>query len=102
MTRSEMHQSFAGMILTQKLFDVNRNSAIVNGKILHDYFKNFSFHVQLQATKWQAINTTIKNNSLFYGVANVTGFAHFQGPISSMNMDISLSPEKGTIMNIPL
>ena len=84
------------------LVDVNNNEGKAKGKIYHDYFKNFRFDVELQAKKFQALNTTIKDNILYYGTANVSGYAHFYGPLENMNMDISLSPDRGTKLNIPL
>jgi hypothetical protein len=85
-----------------KLYDVNNNTATLSGKISHTYFKNFRFDVDLYANKFQVLKTTINNNSLYYGTANATGYAHFNGPIENMAMDISLSPDRGTILNIPL
>lgn len=85
-----------------KLYDVNNNEGVASGKVYHDYFKNFRFDVELQAKKFQVLNTSGKDNSLYYGTANATGYAHFYGPLQNMNMDISLSPDRGTTLNIPL
>jgi hypothetical protein len=85
-----------------KLIDVNNNEAILKGKVMHNYFSNFQFDVELKANRFQALNTTSKENSLYYGVANATGNAKFKGPINNMVMDIALSPERGTKLNIPL
>lgn len=84
------------------LTDVNNNEAIANGKVYHNYFRNFNFDVNLNADHFQVLNTTLKDNNLYYGLANATGNAHFYGPLESMNMDITLSPEKNTVLNIPL
>ncbi len=85
-----------------KIIDANNNQALANGKVYHNYFSNFRFDVELLANKFQVLNTTIKDNSLYYGFANASGYAHFKGPLDNMNMDISLSPDKGTVINIPL
>lgn len=85
-----------------KLVDINNNEATAKGKIYHDFFTNFRFDVELQAKRFQVLNTTIKDNILYYGTANASGYAHFYGPIENMNMDISLSPDRGTKINIPL
>lgn len=84
------------------LVDINNNDATVRGKIYHDYFTNFRFDVGLVANNFQVLNTTLKDNILYYGIANASGNAHFYGPIETMNMDISLSPDRGTKLNIPL
>jgi hypothetical protein len=41
-------------------------------------------------------------NSLYYGKANASGYARFYGTIDDMVMDIAVSPNKGTVINIPL
>ena len=85
-----------------KIVDVHNNEGIIRGKVFHDYFTNFRFDVELQSNGLQVLNTTINDNLLYYGIANASGYAHFSGPIDNMSMDISLSPEKGTVVNIPL
>lgn len=85
-----------------KLVDVNNNEAVANGSVFHDYFRNFRFDLNLKASRFQVMNTALKDNSLYYGLANASGFAHFYGPLETMSMDISLSPDKGTVINIPL
>jgi hypothetical protein len=84
------------------IYDANNNSATAKGKIIHDYFGNFRFDVELQAQKFQVLNTSLNDNSLYYGKANASGYARFFGPIDNMKMDISLSPDRGTVINIPL
>ncbi|MBK7572342.1 MAG: translocation/assembly module TamB [Bacteroidetes bacterium] len=84
------------------LTDDNNSEAILNGKVTHNYFRDFRFDVEMTANKFQVLKTTARDNSLYYGVANGTGYAHFYGPLNNMNMDISMSPAKGTVVNIPL
>ncbi len=92
----------AFIVKNLNIVDVNNNIAIANGKVTHNYFNNFRFDVELQANRFQVLNTTLNDNILYYGKANASGYAHFYGPIDNMNMDISLSPDKGTVINIPL
>ena len=84
------------------LTDVNNNEAVLNGMITHKFFHDFRFDVIMHANKFQVLKTTAKDNSLYYGIANGTGYARFYGPLTNMNMDISMSPERGTVVNIPL
>jgi hypothetical protein len=85
-----------------KVNDDNNNQAELNGTISHKFFHDFRFDVEMTADRFQVLKTTAKDNSLYYGIANASGYAHFYGPIDNMNMDISLLPEKGTVINIPL
>lgn len=84
------------------IVDRYNNEANVSGKITHDYFSKFLFDVTVRPRKLQMLNTNSAQNSLYYGTAFVSGYAHFYGAIENMNMDINLSPEKGTVLNIPL
>ncbi|MBK6837911.1 MAG: translocation/assembly module TamB domain-containing protein [Bacteroidetes bacterium] len=85
-----------------KIVDTYNNEADVSGKITHEYFSKFLFDVVIRPRKLQMLHTNAAQNSLYYGNAYVSGYAHFYGAIENMNMDINLSPEKGTILNIPL
>ncbi|HRH65463.1 MAG TPA: translocation/assembly module TamB domain-containing protein, partial [Bacteroidia bacterium] len=85
-----------------KIIDRYNNEAVAKGKITHNYFTRFLFDVEVLPSKLQMLNTNAAQNSLYYGTAFVSGYAHFFGSIQSMNMVINLSPEKGTILNIPL
>jgi hypothetical protein len=84
------------------LTDVNNHEAVLSGKIHHNYLKHFRFEVDMNAKGFQVLNTTGGDNALYYGTANASGYAHFSGPIDNMKMDISLTPEKGSVINIPL
>jgi hypothetical protein len=76
------------------LVDVMGNKAFANGKISHNYFKNFRFDVTLNTEKFQALNTTAAQNQLYYGTAYVSGTAAFSGPIEKINMEMRLRSEK--------
>lgn len=84
------------------LVDVNNNEAAVKGKVLHDYFRNFRFDVQLRLRNFQVLNTDPSNNELYYGLANASGLVKITGPLEYLTMDITLAPTKGTVLNIPL
>ncbi len=90
------------LINNLKLNDDNGNEAVLNGKVTHRFFRDFRFDVEMNAERFQVLNTTAFDNSLYYGIANASGYAHFYGPLNNMNMDISMSPSKGTVVNIPL
>lgn len=85
-----------------KLIDSKGNYANVKGNISHDWFSNFRFNVELYPKEFEVLNTNIIQNSLYYGKAEVTGYAKITGPLDAIVMDIALSPNKGTVINIPL
>lgn len=84
------------------LVDENSHEAVVKGKITHTYFSDFRFDVEVYPKNFQLLNTTLVQNSLYYGKANASGYARFSGSIDDMVMDIAVSPNKGTVINIPL
>ncbi len=84
------------------LVDKNNNEAKVKGSISHNYFDHFVFDVEVYPNNFNMLNTTSYQNSLYYGNAYVSGYAHFYGPLEQIGMDINLAPNKGTLINIPL
>jgi len=84
------------------VIDKDNNEAKVKGEITHDYFDHFAFDVEVYPKNFQMLNTNYSQNSLYYGNAVVSGYAHFYGPLQQIGMDINLVPAKGTVINIPL
>jgi hypothetical protein len=58
--------------------------------------------VTLKATNFLALNTTEKDNPLYYGTAYATGTFSFRGPTNDMRIDINAKTEQGTVFTIPL
>ena len=85
-----------------RLRDVNDGIGIVNGKLMHDNFKNFHFEATLQANNMLFLNTTAGMNSLYYGTAYGSGLMKFKGNFKKIVMDIAATTDKGTRFNIPL
>ncbi|OFX21007.1 MAG: hypothetical protein A2033_11825 [Bacteroidetes bacterium GWA2_31_9] len=85
-----------------KVFDIKGNTTIVNGTITHDNFKNFNFDIVADAEKFQFLNTTEKDNSLFYGTAYATGLINVEGTPENINIDIIAKTDKNTKFHIPL
>ncbi len=78
---------FQNLIVYDQVYEQNRKNntlsdkdkksgsgtAIVNGKLYHDNFKNFQLDFDIAPTKFMALNTNENDNSLYYGKAYVTG-----------------------------
>lgn len=84
------------------LYDVNKNSATLYGNIFHNNFKNIKLDFDIQANKFQCLNTTLDNNRTFYGKAYATATIGIYGPPNYLNFEIYGKTEKGTQFNIPL
>lgn len=85
-----------------KLRDIKNNEAIANGTVDLSNINNPEIHVNLVANNFMALNTTAKDNPLYYGIAYGTGVFSFNGPTNDMRIIIDAKAEAGTFFNIPL
>ena len=85
-----------------KLKDIKNNEAIANGTVDMSNPNNPEIHIDIQANKFMALNTTSKDNPLYYGVAFGTGAFSFNGPANDMRIIINAKAVAGTVFNIPL
>lgn len=84
------------------LTDVHGGKGVANGTVDLNDLANPDIEATLNATNLMALNTTFKDNHLYFGTAYSTGRFSFNGPIDNMNIDIKARTEAGTIFNIPL
>jgi hypothetical protein len=85
-----------------KLRDNRDNIAIANGTVDMANVNNPEIHINIVANKFMALNTTAKDNPLYYGLAYGTGVFSFNGPTNDMRIIIDAKTEAGTVFNIPL
>ncbi|HNO70192.1 MAG TPA: translocation/assembly module TamB domain-containing protein [Bacteroidia bacterium] len=77
------------------IYDVNKNTAqVVNGKIFHSNYKNFQMDIDIQANKCMMLNTTEKDNSLFYGKCYGSGIINIFGFLDHINLSAALKTER--------
>lgn len=84
------------------LRDPDGNTAQVRGGVYHDGFRYFTLGFDADFKNFRILNTTAKDNDMFYGQAVVTGKAELYGPISNLNIRATVSSNKGTRIYIPL
>ncbi len=84
------------------LHDSKKGTGTVNGTIDLNDLSNPDIECDLDAKNLMALNTTFKDNHLYYGTAYGTGRFSFHGPIDNMSIDIKAKTEAGTLFNIPL
>ena len=91
-------------IVTRRLVlrDADGNTAILRGGVYHDNFKFFQLGFDADLEKFRIMNTTAKDNDLFYGQAVVTGKAELFGPLDNLTVQADMRSNKGTRMYIPL
>ncbi len=85
-----------------KLLDDNEHQAIATGTVDMGNPTDPTIEVVVKADNFMVLNTTSKDNELYYGKAFGTGTFNFKGPTSSMDIDITARTEQGTVFNIPL
>lgn len=85
-----------------ELRDINNNLAVATGTVDLTDLRNPLLDISIRANKFMSLNTTVKDNPVYYGTAFATGTFKFKGPTSNMSIDINAKTEEGTVFNIPL
>ena len=86
------------MVLT----DPEGNTAVLRGGVYHDHFTQFLLNFEADMKNFKMLNTTIKDNEMFYGTAYATGRVDVVGPIDNLNIKTNLTSNRGTKIYIPL
>ncbi|WP_316735855.1 translocation/assembly module TamB domain-containing protein [Pedobacter aquatilis] len=85
-----------------KLADLEGHEAKANGSVDLNNIDDPTLDITVNAEDFMALNTTSKDNSVYFGKAYGTGVFKFNGPTSKMKIDIKAKTEKGTVFNLPL
>jgi len=85
-----------------KINDLHSGTGTVDGTVDLTNLSNPDIEATLTANNLMALNTTFKDNHLYFGTAYGTGTFKFNGPVDNMNIDIKARTEAGTVFNIPL
>ncbi len=89
---------FANFQLTDDL----KNKATLDGFLAHRNYNDFRINLEASFKGFQLLNTTVKDNSLFYGQAFGTGNLNMLGPVSNLKISSTVRSDKGTRIFIPL
>ncbi|HEX9958139.1 MAG TPA: translocation/assembly module TamB domain-containing protein, partial [Fibrella sp.] len=91
-------------IITRRMVlrDADGNTAVIRGGVYHDNFKFFQLGFDADLQKFRIMNTTAKDNDLFYGQAVITGKAELFGPLDNLTVQADMRSNKGTRIYIPL
>ncbi len=84
------------------LTDNYDNEGIINGRITHNGFKELEYDFSGDMKKFLVLNTTSKDNQLYYGTAFATGDLRIFGKEKIFNISAKAISEKGTKFYIPL
>ncbi|OWK71943.1 translocation/assembly module TamB domain-containing protein [Pedobacter sp. AJM] len=85
-----------------KIHDLENNEAVADGSIDLNKLDDPTLNILVKANNFISLNTTAKDNAVYFGKAYGTGEFKFSGPTSRMKIDIKAKTEKGTVFNLPL
>ena len=85
-----------------KVKDSKGSPAIATGTIFHENYHNFNYDIGLEFTNFFSLNTTAKDNDLFYGKGYASGTGNISGYGDQLILELDLKTEKGTDFKIPL
>lgn len=82
--------------------DIFNNVGNLDGYIAHKNFNKFSINLDASFKNLQVMNTTAKDNNLFYGQAYGTGNLNILGPTSNLKFSATARTDKNTRLFIPV
>lgn len=82
--------------------DPDGNRATLRGGVYFPDYKYVQLDLSADMRNFRILNTTAKDNDLFYGRANVTGKASIFGPLNNLTINADVTSNRGTRMFIPL
>lgn len=84
------------------LYDGLKNQGTLDGYLTHRNYSTFRINLDAAFTNFQVLNTTSKDNSLFYGQAYGSGNLNMFGPLSNMKISATARTSKNTRIFIPI
>jgi len=84
------------------LKDLEGHTGTANGSVDLKNINTPNIQVELEAKGLLALNTTSKDNAVYFGKAYGTGKFSFKGPTNDMFINIDAKTEKGTVFSLPL
>ena len=96
MTPNQME--FRDIILTDAL----KNKGRLSGFLAHRNFSKMRINIDAAFKNFQVLNTTAKDNNLFYGQAYATGNLNLFGALANMKISATARSEKNTRIFIPI
>lgn len=85
-----------------ELTDALRNKGKLNGEIIHVNFRQMEISLNAEFNDLQLLNTSARDNSLFYGQGYASGDVSFKGPINNLIITANATTRKNTRIYIPM
>jgi len=84
------------------IYDSLGNTGLMNFKLRHNYFRDMFLDIDIQANNLAGLNTTFRDNELFYGSVFATGNIAVSGPFDDLRLSIRARPNEETNIYIPI
>ena len=85
-----------------KLFDsAEGTSALLNGKLSHLNFRDWSLDMNIDSDRMLLLNTPKDSESLFFGKGFLDGNLNLSGPTKNLKISLKGSTKEGTSIKIP-
>lgn len=84
------------------IYDSLGNSGRCDFTLKHDHFRKIDMNIDLYANNMNGLNTTYKNNNLFYGTAFGSGNVNIKGSFSDIGIKINVESKPNTNIYIPI
>lgn len=84
------------------LEDEEGNSGTLGVSFAHSYFKKFTMNLAATYRNLLVMNTTLRDNDLFYGKGYMSGSVHISGLFNTLDISVNATTEKNTKLFIGL
>ncbi|HSM47381.1 MAG TPA: translocation/assembly module TamB domain-containing protein, partial [Draconibacterium sp.] len=78
------------------IHDVSQNTAVINGAVNMNQFRNFAFALSVSANDFLLFNTTKKDNELFFGRMIIDSEIDVTGPMALPVVNAKIKMKKGS------
>ncbi len=85
-----------------EMSDLFNNQGRLNATLSHQNFNSMRINLEASFRNFQVLNTTEKDNRLFYGQGYATGDLNITGPINNLKFTSNARTDKNTKVYIPI
>ncbi|MDR3095178.1 MAG: translocation/assembly module TamB [Bacteroidales bacterium] len=85
-----------------QITDRFKNTGKLSGNITAEHLKNIQMDITVNASNIEVLNTTERDNNLFYGKAFASGKIQMKGIPADLTMSVAAKTEKNTQLSIPV
>ncbi len=85
-----------------EVLDSRGKKARATATIFHENYQNINYDINILSEDFQFLNTSYKDNELYYGTANLGGDVNISGYSGDLLIEANVETKKGTKFYIPL